>query len=332
MTQDSRDIFAKLLPCFKKSSIKKPPAPGAEEWLDNFYTWLEEGYPTLVHHERESGLHASELFKVCPRREVLVKMFNKHEPKETAGQKLTYDVGHALHYWWQHRYLGPAQQLWGNWFCAGCQLTTTGFMPMKCPCGSDWRKAMNYMELEVRDPILGYVGHSDGIVIDRVSGLKRVFEFKTKSPSEFKKLKAPSFSHIIQAHAYMRKLGPQEAIIVYQDKGTQADWDFSGFPPKAGKPHIRAFIVKYDPKLWEQIENRIVQHKNTVKVLDESSKNGIVLNEDYVAGYHMICASKDDDAAKYCPVRDECFRMRSPGNSALIEKPKHSSEEFFIPA
>ena len=98
----------------------KTPAPSiapAQEWFNQFQEWLTKDYERIVHHDRKPGLHASGLYDVCARRNVLMTVYGSHTTPHTAGNYFTFDVGHALHYWWQERYLGPKQELWGDWMC-----------------------------------------------------------------------------------------------------------------------------------------------------------------------------------------------------------------------
>lgn len=312
MSGPSFSDLAKLMK--RQPMIQRPDkAPDAATWLENFTLWLEESYHNLVPHPRdETLLHCSSLYQVCARKEWLVKMLTPAPEKLVAGQTLTFDIGHAMHWWWQHRYLGPRQELWGDWFCAGCKSTTRGFMPMKCSCGLDWRAGMNYIELEAKDEKLGVIGHTDGILVDRVSSFRRIFEFKSISDSEYKKLKAAKFAHVIQAHAYMHALGLTEALIVYANKGIQCEWGRADGSIKAGKINVKVYVIKFDAELWAQIVARIKDRKEALDHLNLLLKDGGKITEDHISSCPRICESKEDDAAKYCPVRDQCFRMRAP--------------------
>lgn len=321
--------LSKLADLFKKpaSNVVKPPAPNADKWLENFCIWLEESYQKLVHHERDPRLHASTLYQTCARKELLIELLKPPPEHLVAGQLMTFDVGHMMHWWWQHRYLGPKQELWGDWYCAGCALTTHGFMPLACPCGRDWRSAINYKELLVEDKTLGYVGHTDGVLVDRVSGKRRIFEFKSASPTDYKEITKPKKAHIIQAHAYMRVLGPDEALIVYQNKGSQCEWRKNGEEWIPGKPNIKPFIVKFDNNLWSKVEKQIHDRADALTELNAILKDG-KLTEAQVCKWGRICESRNDEPAKYCPVAGPCFNMRAPNDS---NKPIDPKAEFRIP-
>lgn len=325
--------FSDLADFFKKPTaptIAKPPAPTADKWMENFCLWMEESYQKLVHKERDPRLHASSLYETCARKEFLLELLKPPPETLVAGQIMTFDMGHMMHWWWQHRYLGPKQELWGDWYCAGCGLTTHGFMPMNCPCGRDWRAAMNYKELKVEDKTLGYVGHTDGILVDRVSGKRRIFEFKSISPDDYKKTERPKKAHIIQAHAYMRLLGPDETLVVYQNKGSQCEWTRlpdGTFDP--GKPKVKAFVVKYDAKLWSGVEKMIHDREDALKELKQILADGKSVTAEHACKWGRICSSREDDAAKYCEVASQCFSMRAPNDGP--PKPIDPKEEFRIP-
>lgn len=291
-------------------AIKPPSGTTADAWISGLAEWLEGPYEKLVHPERKPGLHASGLGKVCARREVLEEVFGAPDNKKKAGNFLTFDIGHAMHFWWQHRYLGPKGELWGDWECLGCRKTVTGFMPLDCPCGAPWQDAIRYHELAVEDKELGYVGHSDGIIVDQTSGVRRIFEFKTCGPQDYMELRAPKWDHIVQAHAYMRCLGPQEALIVYMDKGKQADWTMTpGGTFIATTPHIKAFVVPFDPVVWNPIEERIKEHHSARGLIEALRADGTRPSQSHVEQFRRVCDSPRCEQAKYCPVVKQCFNL-----------------------
>lgn len=321
------DIISQMVP------RKREKGSFVERWLDDLGGWLEQKYEALVHAERKPGLHASGLWKVCARKELLTHIFGAKKRHLKAGNQLTFDVGHALHFWWQHRYLGPKQELLGDWICSACpcpkckgrktkiakcdacrhtgRKLVHGKMPMNCECGTPWQESITYLELEVVDEELQYVGHADG-VLDCADGKQRVFEFKTIGPNGYPDLQSPKVSHVIQAHSYMRPLGLDEALIVYQDKGKQCDWLMSGGTWTTGKTHIKPFIVKFDQEIWAPIEQRIREHHDAwafiQSLIDEDEK---ATPED-VAKLRRVCGSPRCELARDCPVRNQCFTMEAP--------------------
>lgn len=321
------DIISQMAP------RKRENGSFVERWLDDLGDWLETKYEKLIHAERKPGLHASSLWKVCARKELLTHIFGDKKRPPKAGNQLTFDVGHALHFWWQHRYLGPKQELIGDWLCYACpcpecggdqdktskcgscrqtgRKLTYGKMPLNCECGAPWQDAIAYMELEVVDEELQYVGHADGI-IDCKDNKRRVFEFKTIGPNGYPDLQAPKTAHIIQAHSYMKPLGLDEALIVYQDKGKQCDWMISGGAWSTGKMHIKPFIVKFDEEIWNPIEQRIREHHDARAFIQSLIDADKAPTPNDVAGLRRVCNTSRCALARDCPVRNQCFTMDAP--------------------
>lgn len=297
-------------------------APTAADWLEELEQWLEGDYNKIVPPPRSPGLHASGLYQVCARKEWLLKYFNPPAPKIVAGQQMTFDIGTAMHWWWQNRYLGPKQELWGDWFCSGCKTTTRGFMVMDCPCGADWRTNMRYEELPVEDKVLKFTGHCDGVLVDRKSSFRRVFEFKSTSQSAWDKIFFPKAAHVIQAHAYMRGLGLTEALIVYANKGQQCYWtkEAKGFKP--GRSKVKTFVVEFDTSIWTEIERRIKNHESALKELQTILDEGKKITEQQVVNQERICKTEEDDAAEYCPVREQCFAMQAISGPRSLYSPE----------
>ena len=339
-----------LIAQFKDPTAKPPPSvkgPDGEElseaqkWFHQFQKWLAGSYEETVHHERSPGLHASGLGKVCGRRNLLIAGFGVPPTQNTAGNYFTYDVGHALHFWWQERYLGPKQELWGDWMCVACpcpnckgeksykqdgqrlrcdacratgRKITRGLMPMNCECGVPWQDAVRYMELPVVNEELDYVGHTDGILDHKPK--RRIFEFKTISPSEYKKLdEGPKYDHVVQAHAYMEPLGLDEALIVYEHKGSQAQWSVDSFGRfVAGEPKVIPFIVQFDATVWDPIVERIKDHHRSVEILNEVRSKGKDKRppRKLLTVLPRVCSDKKCDMAQRCPVSRECFSLDAP--------------------
>ncbi len=194
-------------------------------------------------------------------------------------------------------------------------------MPLDCSCGSDWRTTISYKEMGIEDKELGFTGHADGILVDRLSDTKRVFEFKSISPSEYKDLKKPKHAHVIQSNAYMRGLGLKEALIIYQNKGSQCEWKFQeNGDVIPGPVNIKVFLTRFDDKLWKSVEDTI-KARNTALVEFQSLMNEGKLTTEKVCSYKRVCATKSDEAAKYCPMRTKCFELSAPGDENKINDP-----------
>ena len=185
-------------------------------------------------------------------------------------------------------------------------------MPKKCPkCDVVWRNEVDgiqnilYDEVFVEDKELDYCGHCDGIMISR-AGKKFVFEFKTISPSQFKKLKQPKHAHVVQTHAYMNALRLKQAVVLYLDKGSQADWkklsDGTWISPN---PHIKSFTVKFDDELWATLVTRINEYHKAAK----TAKALPTVEIEHINEYPRPCTHKGCDMAGDCGVRDMCFAI-----------------------
>lgn len=322
----------------------------AEKWFRDFQAWLIGPYEGVVHDDRDPGLHASALGGVCARRNLLINIFGAVDRPHTSGNYFTFDVGHALHGWWQERYLGPKQELYGDWVCLACpcpecgpliaslgdisreekkkiyrecgkcrktgRKVTRGLMPMECGCGVPWQLAVRYLELKVENEELDYVGHTDGVLVHKPK--RRIFEFKTMSPSEYDKLvkrahpyeNGPKPMHVIQAHAYMAPLGLEEALIIYQNKGSQCKWSITMDGQfQAGDPKLGRFVVQFDQRLWDSVTARIHEHHRSIKVINSFKEKGKRLPRAEVSQFARICETKKCDLAARCPVARECFTL-----------------------
>jgi hypothetical protein len=311
----------------------------ATAWFKGFQFWLENDYEATVHSPRKPGLHASGLGKVCGRRLLVVEVYGATTVPNTAGNYLTFDIGHALHFWWQERYLGPKQELHGDWMCVACvcplcngaktitrsgltrdcdacrgtgRKVTRGLMPLNCECGVPWQDAIRYMELPVEDEELGYVGHCDGILVHKPH--RRLFEFKTMSPSEYEKWfdnpanPQPRPEHVVQAHAYMGPLDLDEALIVYVNKGSQCKWSVDRCGQfVAGDPKVMTFLIKWDQALWDGIVERIRNYHAAVEVLNNYRSAGKPLPRAEISNQPRVCEDMKCDMAQRCPVSRECF-------------------------
>lgn len=307
---DLLDIFDEL-PTVSSPIALKDEENIASSFRDDLLTWLVEG---KTEPPRAPGLHCSSLWKTCARVPLLEAKYSQYieVKQDTAGGRMTYDVGHALHHLIQNSYLGPFGRLWGGWKCIVCQkITHEGRMPEACPvCDVPWRDEKDgiqnivYAELFVQNDRLKYCGHCDGIVLTR-GGNKVVFEFKTISPSQYPKLKAPKHEHIVQVHAYMAALGLKSAIILYWDKGKQADWTQRDGRWANQNPHLKIFHVRYDQGLWDKIAARIIDYHAAA---DLARKLPVVEIKD-IQQVHRVCNHKKCDLAGECHVRDLCFAI-----------------------
>lgn len=173
------------------------------------------------------------------------------------GSQLNFDVGHAIHEWWQNQYLahmGDDFQLLGNWLCLSCKaLAEMTTKPEQCACGASGQ-AIRYTEIDLYSEELRLYGHPDCVF---GPGHPRYLgEIKTIGSDRFDKLSSPVQEHRIQTHAYMKMLGLREVIFVYVDKGKQSLWrkSPSGVFVTFGPPRVKFFHEQFDDLLWARIE------------------------------------------------------------------------------
>ena len=280
----------------------------ARELKEDFIDYLEHGYEEP---DREPGLHCSSLWKVCARARVLEAIHAESLPapsRPNAGERMTFDEGHALHHLIQNGY-GQWGRIIGDWKCLHCQkVVFTGKQPTSCPdCRVSYRDAdtgaynLVYKETRVEDPVLGYMGHRDGLILDR-RGKKRGFEFKSISKSQFAGLKEPKWAHVIQATSYMATEDYDEYVIWYWDKASQADWTQIDGRWSSTNPHIKIFVIPFNEALWSRMEARIRDYHAAGKLIEEAEEGSLTGTE-----FPRICPARSCDLAGECAVRDFCF-------------------------
>ncbi len=294
-----------------------PSAAFADSFRSFVLNWIDNN-PRPSGAVAGSYLRASSINEVCGRREAILISRPELDVAEkfAVGSVLTMDMGSAMHRWWQNHYLGPAQVLWGEWFCHGCQaVVETGLMPKTCPAGHS-RDALEYKELELVDDTLHYAGHPDGLLTkfgDAVTLLgdlvgpspvaETLFELKSISSYGYEQLTEPLPEHRAQVHAYMRLLGVTSALVVYVDRGKLCDWSVSGGVFTAGRPHVKVYHLVFDHDYWSGIEVRIKEHWRARALM--TREDPPTLKD--VATFERICYSKKAPLAKKCSACDVCF-------------------------
>jgi hypothetical protein len=324
---DIGDIIGMLGDGPPKKKAVSPAALFLQEMFDFIKTPVVDEEP-----EKPNYLRASGLYKLCARREAIYSVFPDQVPGRemfTAGQQMTFDVGHAVHAWVQNKYLGPMGKLWGHWFCNKCfSITHTGLMPKKCKdCGTGrtiWiafeyeglvERAnvdnLLYVERSLVDNDLGLTAHPDGMLYaSDLRDIQQVFELKTTSSDNLDKLtKAgkPKPEHVVQTHAYMHLTQLRETYIVYFDKGKQCDWKWSlETGPVPGPERLRIFHIEFDDEMWAEI---VVEIREYWKARELAHRESPVSAD--VAAFKRKCKSPTGPTARTCPARDKCFALRS---------------------
>lgn len=209
---------------------------------------LEKAFYNRPADYRAEGWHPSQLMDMCPRLEVFKQLMpdvivgsDKPDPR----LQMIFDVGTALHSWWQEQYFGPMGTLKGIWRCSKCgfrtsTMTTMPAYPHSCDKGdsvsgvpvvdaSDMRRKIRvganrywkFDEVPVVDKDWGIVGHSDGIYIfgRGQTSEEVVLDIKTAGPSFWTRGGIPYPENVFQLNIYMWLLGKTKGILLYIDKG-----------------------------------------------------------------------------------------------------------------
>jgi len=205
---------------------------------------ISSAFLTRPPDHRAEGWHPSQLMDMCPRAEILRQLLPNTEgsvEKIDCRTQLIFDVGTALHSWWQEQYFGPMGVLKGNWKCARCGYTTSmTTMPMRehqcgstCADGSvvlstrpnEARVGSNqfwkFAEVPVTSKEWGVVGHSDGIYLLRgpTGTIEVVLEIKTAGATFWERGGFPYPANIFQLNIYMWLTGKKKGVLLYIDKG-----------------------------------------------------------------------------------------------------------------
>ena len=181
-------------------------------------------------HLPDRRLRMSMIANVCVRGQLIAYRSNISTADYlSAGMRVTFDIGNAIHLFFQNSqsYLGERRLGW--WQCLACGTKVFGRKPQKkCGvCGASDRAAL-YHEHALRMPEkIPVSGHID-CFLEVAPGDIRVLDFKTINGEEFEKLKAPKADHVIQVTGYMKfiqydetfpvKVNPDKGLVLYISK------------------------------------------------------------------------------------------------------------------
>ena len=192
-----------------KSMVNHVSMPVIVDPLISYLTAYDDGYA------QDGLLHMSQLHYLCPRAQILSGLSGVWS-KPSAMLQAKFDIGHAMHYHYQNKYLGPMGILHGDWRCLRCGAIVSGEMPDSEGCGNS-DHVWEYVETVCRIPEYGIIGKCDGI-IDRGDGEPWVVDFKTQDPYLFHNCTGASEAHKMQVNLYMYALGISRGIVLYIDK------------------------------------------------------------------------------------------------------------------
>lgn len=180
---------------------------------------------------------ASQLYTSCMRMYVISYM-KKIPIKDYTNfnQRLTFNLGHAVHYWVQNDPFLFGSRRRGLWKCAACGYVM-GFGPPpvgKCPECSAYNEALQYYEypFEVKRDLF-LTGHTDMFLQTKYRKLPCIIDLKTISQKQFPSLEAPKIEAEWQVQAYMWACSQDEYLshlvdhelgfVIYISKGWHND-------------------------------------------------------------------------------------------------------------
>lgn len=201
---------------------------------------------------RTDVLHPSEMVKSdwCHRSSYF-QLLGAEPPKskyaKSMRQQMVFANGHAIHDRYQSLYKEMGV-LWGKYKCLECDEIFTGLPTDHSP--KTRPEDVVYKEVALHYEPLHIAGHSDGLLVGFGEPLMLEIKsigpgtFRFEDPSTFyeydghldkmwKKLDAPFQSHVAQVQVYMRLAEllnlpyiPQEAVMIYENKGSQETKEF----------------------------------------------------------------------------------------------------------
>jgi len=211
-------------------------------------------------------------------RSVAYQYYNHHEPfvikrKEKIDIRIEriFDNGHGIHARWQN-YLDKSGVLKGCWKCVNpnCGLVYGDkellgiFNPQRtnpdwqCACGN--KDKLEYVELRVKsEDVYNFDGHCDAVVDLTGTPFARgdnmdvmVVDFKSMKDEYFGEIteSKAKHEHVIQVNIYMWILGLHAAVVLYENKNTQA---------------IKEVFVPRDEALIEKIKEQAIWLQNVLK-------------------------------------------------------------------
>lgn len=260
--------------------------------------------------ERDPGLHISQMYKFCPVKYVLQKIYNRPIVFSYAT-RYRFDIGHALHEMAQ-RYLGGMGLLKGFWQCEnGHRTKEIGVKPPQC--AECKKEKLSYVEIKVEQEILpGYsiVGRTDGVM--QWEGEDMGLEIKSVEPEVLSTLTRPFDYPVFQLNMYMHLLRQthfpkmRRGIILYVAaakraavKCTACSMEMHGAEPILLP--IKQYMIDYTDLFWREATAKV----RTAAELYAAYQKGTLNVQDLLP--RRICNTVSDGRKLECPVAAECF-------------------------
>jgi len=264
---------------------------------------------------REIAWHVSGLAYLCPRAQALKVLMKDHMTEQsvfTAKELVRFDVGTAVHWWWQNCYLGPMQKLLGRWACVGCNEIIGGKMPVnphgcgvkhpRGPGGTYWEYLETVVRYQEQHWQLPIVGHCDGEIEDVPPEGETdpigLFEFKTSNANNLPVMEI-SPEYMFQLQSYMAFRGRKWAKIVYFNPDGLF---YNKFDPGMKLP-AQEIVVKYD----DSFRIRAIEKVNACEAALVEFQKIRQGSEKFQGWPEKICPNRSCSTAKRCGVVDPCF-------------------------
>jgi hypothetical protein len=294
----------------EKNKSAASAVPGTLSVEDDLATAIitatENEYLDGTNKHRAEGWHPSQLSKMCPRLEVLRQLMPKAIDKSKLipdlRTQVIFDVGHALHRWFQEQYFGPMERLKGTWVCRLCGAVTDDVVmparPHPCRSGSCLIEIGKNRFWSFREPALenkewGIIGHCDGIYVPFNTDIdEAVLEIKTAGPAFWQNPKAPLRPNVFQINIYMWLLGLTRGVLLYVDKAGVN---------KKGRP-FKEFIIDYNDAPRKEACEKIDEYRRNVEA--QTMPRQLTFCEVHPTGAR----------ARQCPLRAICM------DQALVTK------------
>jgi len=244
-------------------------------------------------------LRLSSIADVCVRERLLGLRGNiSYRSCVDIGLRVTFDIGNALHEFFQNDsgYFGG--NLLGWWRCSACGQKVFGRRKVdNCRCGA-LPGASKYMEHMLRLPEdIPVAGHPDAF-LEVAPGDIRIADFKSINGEEFAGLTSATAAHAMQVTGYMEYIAQDRSLPVQVNRD-------KGFVIYVSKKHMtrelpfKAFHIERNHVFLEHIREKVAMFK---RGLDD---------EAFLPGTLPLCSAGEfqRSPARICPVVDLCREL-----------------------
>ena len=232
---------------------------------------------------------------------------------------LSFRKGHKVHEEVQDL-LGRSGDLFGRWYCYGCNKTYYGFKGKQCKNCSDLEERRMYQELPLKNEALNMFGHTDGLF--RKDGKKFLMEIKTMNEDRFSTLVDVLAKHKRQGGLYFDMVDRKTQDWELCSDLTEEEREFLDKPlvgllylyinmnnKRSVKRQVREFALvrhgygistssTYVDSIEPVLEEVEELKKEAEEVIDKYDKNNWP---------DRVCENKSDYKARKCVAKKECF-------------------------